>query len=336
MRRGGSGPDQWIACTQYDDGYFANANLGYRISADQKNNSGGRGRRAGPRMEKKLLCALTHARQESFFLAKWINYYGAIVGRENLYVVLDGDDWEPEVDLTGINVEVVLDGPRKRRRNDQWAASTMSKKANFLRKSHEFVIRGDVDEYVVVDPACGLGWEEALRAVGDQGYTFALGIDMVQRPAETTPLDASKPILSQRRFGFVADRYTKPFVIWRWNNWSGGAHRLLNRGVIMNPHFVLFHMALCDVQIAQERMDARGGQGQHASFVGHQNDRLNTFNEVSDLQLLPYEDAVTAAFKDFPVESDGSVAKRPRASAHPLAHEKGLFTTVPERFSSLV
>ena len=35
-------------------------------------------------MAKQFACALTHVRHESFFLERWIAYYGAIVGRENL------------------------------------------------------------------------------------------------------------------------------------------------------------------------------------------------------------------------------------------------------------
>jgi hypothetical protein len=287
-------------------------------------------------MAKEFACALTHVRQESFFLKKWIEYYGSIVGRENLHVVLDGDDWTTDVDLDAINVETVTDGPRRRRRNDQWAASLMSKQANLLRKRYDYVIRGDVDEYVVIDPSAGLTWEEAFVELGDEGYVFALGIDIVQSAEEGASLDPTRPILSQRKHGFVADRYTKPFVISRWNNWAGGAHRLLNRPVKMSNHFVLFHMALCDNEIAQDRMVARGGQEQHNSFVGHQNYRLDAFSETDELQPMPYEEAKRIALSDFPFEEDGTIAKRPRASRHPLVHEKGLYTTVPSRFLNLV
>ena len=40
----------------------------------------------------KRICALTMARNDAFFLKKWISYYSEQLGEENLYVFLDGED----------------------------------------------------------------------------------------------------------------------------------------------------------------------------------------------------------------------------------------------------
>ena len=285
-------------------------------------------------MAKDFACALTHVRHEEYFLTKWISHYGAIVGRQNLFVVIDGDDWVPKVDLTGISVEVVTGAPRQRIRNDRWIAKEMSARANALRKRYAHVIRGDVDEYVVIDPDSGLGWHDAFTELGDQGYIFAMGVDVVQSANESPALDRAAPILGQRRHGFVADRYSKPFVISRWNNWAGGAHRLLNREVRLSRHFFLFHMALCDRDIGQERLAARGGLAQHVSFVEHQTMRLDAVGTAVD--PIGWDEAVTLAHAQFPVEADGSPAGRPRASTDPRATDKGLPVSVPERFFGLV
>ena len=288
-------------------------------------------------MPKDFACALTHVRHEGYFLEKWIAHYGAIVGRENLHVVIDGDDWEPAVDLTGIKTEILLDAPRRRIQNDRFMAKEMSGRANALRKSYEHVIRGDCDEYVVIDPSAGLDWPEALQELGEDGYIFALGIDVVQAAEETGVLKRRKPILGQRCFGYVADTYTKPFVISRWNNWAGGAHRLLNRPVRMSRHFVLFHMALADQGLAEDRLAARGGASQHPSFVGHQTDRINTIGGAELTQnRLDYAEACAIAHAQFPFEPDGSPAKRPRRSSDPRAGERGLPVRIPERFFGLV
>jgi len=288
-------------------------------------------------MAKEFACALTHVRHEGFFLEKWIAHYGAIVGRENLFVVIDGDDWEPTVDLTGITTEVILDAPRRRIQNDRFIAKEMSGRANKLRKRYEFVIRGDCDEYVVVDPDAGIDWPEAMTELGEQGYVFALGVDVVQAVTETEAIDRDRPILGQRSHGYVADTYTKPFVISRWANWAGGAHRLLNRPVRMSAHFTLFHMALSDKGVAEERMAARGGTDQHRSFVGHQTDRLNAIAEIElSEEPLTFSEAREIAFAQFPFEPDGSPAKRPRKSTDPRATDKGLPITIPARFAGLV
>jgi hypothetical protein len=287
-------------------------------------------------MAKSFACALTHVRHESFFLEKWIAYYGGIVGRENLYVVIDGDDWTVDVDLSGITVEIILEAPRRRIQNDRWIAKEMSRRANALRKRYSHVIRGDVDEYVTIDPASGLDWPEALEELGEQGYIYALGVDMVQSEAETAPIDRAAPILGQRRQGFVSDRYSKPFVISRWNNWTGGAHRLINREVKLSQHFVLFHMALADKAIAQERMLARGGTAQHVSFVDHQQARLEVIGAAKGLHRFDYAEACAIGQAQFAVEPDGTPASRPRAAVVEGVDERGLYVTLPDRFFGLV
>ncbi|GAB5448371.1 glycosyltransferase family protein [Gymnodinialimonas sp.] len=286
-------------------------------------------------MAKHPICAVTHVRHEHFFLEKWIAHYAPIVGgREHLYVVMDGDDWEPQVDLTGVNAEVVLEAPRRRIKNDRFMASHMSKFSNQLRKRYENVVRCDVDEYVLIDPASNLDWETALATEQvEAGYIFALGCDVVQGPDETTPVDRAQPILGQRRAGYIADRYTKPFVISRWNNWAGGAHRLLNRPVVISPHFYMFHLALADAGIVQERMEARGGTTQHRSFVGHQTDRIAAIEDTATAEPIDWEEARAIGMAEFPIEpKDGGPAKRPRPSRDPRNMEHGLPVRIPERF----
>ena len=40
----------------------------------------------------KKIAALTMVRNDDFFLQKWVEYYGAQLGPENLYVYFDGTD----------------------------------------------------------------------------------------------------------------------------------------------------------------------------------------------------------------------------------------------------
>ena len=53
------------------------------------------------------IAAVTHVRNDDFYLGKWVDHYGRLLGRENLHILLDGADWQPGVDLTGTNVTVV-------------------------------------------------------------------------------------------------------------------------------------------------------------------------------------------------------------------------------------
>jgi hypothetical protein len=54
----------------------------------------------------KRICALTMARNDAFFLKKWISYYGQQLGEENLYVFLDGEDQSLPYNTGKVNVVV--------------------------------------------------------------------------------------------------------------------------------------------------------------------------------------------------------------------------------------
>lgn len=288
-------------------------------------------------MGKSLAAAMTHVRHEHVFLEKWIAHYGAIVGRENLFVVIDGDDWDPQVDLTGIQTEVLTDAPRERAENDSFMARKMSSRANdLLRERYRYVMRMDVDEYVVVDPATGLNWDGALAEVDEAGYLFATGVDIIQSEDETAPIDPAAPILAQRRHGYICPPYSKPFVISRHANWANGGHRLLNLPVKMSGTFILFHLALADAQIAEDRIMARGGRDQHRSMRKHQFGRLRMIGEIDPAATLPFDEARAIALAEFPVDKQGRPAARPKPPRHPAAHERGFPVAVPDRFAALL
>ena len=40
----------------------------------------------------KRIAVLTMARNDDFFLRKWVEYYGRELGKENLYIYYDGED----------------------------------------------------------------------------------------------------------------------------------------------------------------------------------------------------------------------------------------------------
>ena len=52
----------------------------------------------------KRICALTMVRNDEFYLRKWVEYYGAQLGRENLYVYFDGVDQQVPEWCEGVNV----------------------------------------------------------------------------------------------------------------------------------------------------------------------------------------------------------------------------------------
>lgn len=285
-------------------------------------------------MAQKLACAITHCRHEHFFLRKWLDHYGAILGRENLFVVLDGDDWVPEANLDGVNIRILHHAPRDRIAQDRFVARKISRLAQDLLLDYRFVLRTDADEFVCIDPATPVAgdWPAALREVEAEGYIYANGIDVVQKGRDLPPVDPARPILRQRPFGQVSAAYSKPFCISQPNDWAGGGHRLRLRPVRISAHFVTFHLALADLALAEERYRGRGGSEQDASWRMHQDKLLAKVDQIAaavpgDLDALQAE-----ARRRFPLKPGRRPARGPRAFAEAAA----MHAALPERLWDLV
>jgi hypothetical protein len=104
----------------------------------------------------------------------------------------------------------------------------------------------------------------------------------------------------------------------------------------MDPTFVLFHLALADEGIVAERHAARGGDGQHVSFVRHAATRSDGIGDAALAAALPFEAARDIALAEFQVEEDGTPALCARPARHGDATERGLPVRVPDRFHGLV
>ena len=97
---------------------------------------------------------MTMARNDDFFLRKWVEYYGRELGLENLYVYLDGKDqprpaWCPE----SVNVEICEKIPGKVVQLDRLRLRFLSDQAAILLKKYDMVIGTDADEFLIPDPA---------------------------------------------------------------------------------------------------------------------------------------------------------------------------------------
>ena len=99
----------------------------------------------------KKICALTMARNDEFFLTRWVDYYGRHLGKENLYILLDGEDQEPPTNAVGTTVVKYHSEAMQlvsAEKNRLWK---LSQYAGGRRKRCEVVIGPYTDEFIVVD-----------------------------------------------------------------------------------------------------------------------------------------------------------------------------------------
>ncbi|MDR1683014.1 MAG: glycosyltransferase family 2 protein [Candidatus Symbiothrix sp.] len=205
----------------------------------------------------KKIAAVTMARNDEFFLNKWINYYGVQLGEENLYIYLDGED-QPIPENAGKTniihckrvVEHVVRAEKRRLR-------FLSQRAAELLKTYDIIIGVDADEFLAVDPETGKSLAEYLSALPYPTSVSALGMDVGQHLDLEQTLDYSQPFLTQRHFALLSSRYTKPSVIFRPVRWGSGFHRIKGHNFRIDKNLYLFHFGSIDYEMIMSRFKDR-------------------------------------------------------------------------------
>ena len=104
----------------------------------------------------KKIAALTMARNDDFYLKKWVEYYGAQLGKENLYIYLDGLDQVVGPFCEGTHAQAVEKIGSQLVAAEKGRLKFLSDKAaDLLANGYDLVIGVDADEFVVVDCGCG-------------------------------------------------------------------------------------------------------------------------------------------------------------------------------------
>ena len=175
----------------------------------------------------KKIAALTMVRNDDFYLRKWVEYYGAQLGKENLYIWFDGTDQAIAPFCEGtharlhekIGTQVVsAEKGRLKFLSEQAAA--------LLAQGYDLVIGVDADEFIVVDPARGLSLAEYLSQQKIGVCLSALGLDFGQKLGEEGDITDAEPFLRQRHYAQIGTRYTKPSIVAKPCVWGSGFHRV--------------------------------------------------------------------------------------------------------------
>lgn len=201
----------------------------------------------------KKICAITMARNDEFFLNKWIEYYGAQFGEENLYVFLDGEDQKLPAKAGKANIEKCSKVFRVVAKDDKRRIEFISSKARELFGRYDLVIGCDADEFLVVDPKTGKSLASYLSEADIKCCLSGLGMDVGQKIGEEGNLSADKKFLRQRSYAYVCSRYTKPVVIARRGRWGSGFHRFKGHNFHIDPNLYLFHFGSSDAKILNSR-----------------------------------------------------------------------------------
>ena len=275
----------------------------------------------------KRIAAITSVRNGAHFLDRWIAYYGAKLGHDNLHVIIDGLDQPLPDPKSGVHVHQHPFVARSRVAGDKFRAARASDLAAKLFETYDVVLATDVDEFIVVDPATGQSLASYLSAQNGPVIS-ALGVDVACNTRVESDLDWDQPFLGQRMFGLISDRYTKASVIYAPMRWGSGQHRVKGRGFTIDPNLFLFHFGSVDAQETAARMADRDRSD--AGWGAHQMRRNAVIDDVSTIAHVDGDSCFDAA---------RAALSKPRsiiAWNKPRPMKTKIVAAIPDRFRGIV
>lgn len=228
----------------------------------------------------KHIAVLSMARNDEFFIKKWINYYGTIFGQENLFLLLDGHDQPLPHQHEKMNVIRLPHLELNRTKGDRNRARLISYFAKSLFHRYDIVIAHDIDEFIVIDPLCNQNLDEYLQQPIKTSTLSALGLDVGQHVEKEKNIDSERPFLEQRDFAHVSARYTKPAIAARPITWGSGFHRVKGKNFHIDPNLFLFHFGMIDYNVSKEKTSQNALV--KAGWKGHFNRRNQLFDLIKN------------------------------------------------------
>ena len=130
----------------------------------------------------------------------------------------------------------------------------------------DVVIFTDVDEFLVPDPKRYEGLSDYINARGDQDVLAPVAVNLLHHAGLEAAFDATRPVLTQRRFVKFVPEMCKPLITRRASPWMMGFHGIQSPFTI-DPELLLIHLKYYDndalVDVADRRFElyVKAGRG---------------------------------------------------------------------------
>lgn len=228
--------------------------------------------------QSKRIAAITMARDDDFFLSRWIAYYGKQFGTKNLYILLDGNDQKAPENAGDAHITKLPHTPMSRSAGDKYRINKLSELAHKLLKTYNIVIGCDSDEFLIVDPKTKQTLSEYLSNKKIETSLSGLGLDIGQNMNTEKTLDKNAPFLEQREYALLSTRYTKPVVINKPVFWGSGFHSIKHHNFHIDKNLYLLHFGAVDMKMLETKAINRG-----ADWLNHLKRRGNgTINLITN------------------------------------------------------
>lgn len=277
----------------------------------------------------KKIAAITMVRNDDFYLKKWVEYYGAQLGRENLYIFFDGTDQTIAPFCDGTHAELHEKIGTQVIAAEKGRLKFLSDKAaQLLSGGYDLVIGVDADEFIVVDPKLGKTLPEYLteRKIGTS--LSALGLDFGQKLGEEGDISEDAPFLEQRHYAQIGTRYSKPSIVGKPCVWGSGFHRIKKHNFHIAKDLYLLHFGYFDKKRLEDRFSDQDRLSQ--GWGAHMKKRARTIRLCTDLKARDF--GFWTAFGRI----CQNMIRPPYAWNKPAMFELKIVVKLPQRFSSIV
>lgn len=274
-------------------------------------------------------------RNDDFYLRRWVDYYGRELGKENLYIFFDGTDQKVADFCAETNVKAVEKIPGQVVAAEKGRLDLLSDTAAELLKKYDLVIGTDADEFLIVDPKLGISLSDYLSAAKIDVCLSGLGIDMGQflgREGDSRALegdiDEDRTFLSQRHYGLLGTRYTKPSVIAAPVRWGRGFHRVKGHNFRIGKGLFLFHFGYFDMTRIKARFADKDRAA--AGWTRHLAKRSRTIRVVTDSPARDFDKWTAIA------RGVQTLVRPPYAWNKPAMFNLDIVVRIPDRFSDII
>jgi len=277
----------------------------------------------------KKICALTMVRNDDFYLRKWVEYYGDLLGKENLYIFFDGMDQKIAPFCEGTNAVLHEKIGSQVVKAEKGRLHFLSEQASALLKSgYDLVIGVDADEFIVVDPKLGVTLPEYLSSLKIGTSISALGLDFGQKLGEEGDITVDLPFLNQRHYAQIGTRYTKPSIIAKPCRWGSGFHRVKGHNFHIAKDLYLMHFGYFDKKRLEDRFSDKDrlkqGWGKHIAK------RARAIKYVTELPARDFDKWTKYA------RICQTLFRPPYALNKPSMFEQKIVVRIPDRFKDIV
>jgi len=287
------------------------------------------------------MAAMTMVGGDHFFLRRWVDYYGRQLGRENLYILSHGGDPEHKRIAAGANIIYLPFDPTRNCFNQRrW--QMLSLFTSGFTRFYNWVLCGDVDEIVVLDPAVGSSLPDYMASFGSDRsrpkVITPFAIEMVHNPTlEPEPITSDRNILEVRRIFRLNANYAKPCITRDTIGFVPGGHFATHPVLHLDPNLYLFHLRFIDYAMTEQRLATRREQRKiQSGDLSEVNRNATGWDTAWDTYLSLSKETPRAERIDFPEFRqemvDGWREKKVIYWAPGGARPKGVYR-LPERFA---